>query len=219
MATTFMNLDLPVPTVTLGPEWASDLNAALELVDSHNHTSGKGVKVPTGGLDINADLNFQNNKGYNFRMTQYTSLGAAISGASGAGSVQVVNGDLYYVNSSGVAIQITSGGSVISVPAAADSFEYSTTSGDLTINPASTFVHISVDTGTGAHTITLPSAAAVAAGRIYVIKDAASNANVNPITIATQGGDTLDGEASYLMDSADGAIMVIGNGATAFEII
>ena len=58
MATPLMGLDLPTPTVTLGPAWATQLNAALEVVDAHDHSTGKGTKVPTGGLNINADLDF-----------------------------------------------------------------------------------------------------------------------------------------------------------------
>ncbi len=219
MATPFMNLDLPVPTETLGPEYAVQNNEAFESIDAHDHSSGKGVKIKPGGMDINADLNFQENKAYNLEAVQLINLGSAITGASGAQSIQVVAGDLYYVNDGGTAVQLTDGGAIVSSPGQVQTLEYTTTSGDLTINPASTFVHISVDTSTGAHTITLPLAASVSAGRIYVIKDAAGEANVNEITVAVQGSDTIDDETEIIMDSADGAVMLISNGAASWEII
>jgi hypothetical protein len=49
MATANMNLSLPTVSVTIGPTWATQLNTALETVDVHDHTSGKGVQVPLPG--------------------------------------------------------------------------------------------------------------------------------------------------------------------------
>jgi hypothetical protein len=48
-----MGLDLPVPGVTGGADWAVKLVAAHTTTDGHDHTSGKGVQIPTGGI---ADL-------------------------------------------------------------------------------------------------------------------------------------------------------------------
>ena len=87
MATTFMNLNLPTPTVTLGPEWANQLNAALEVVDQHDHTSDKGQRVPTAGLNINEDLDFNSNKALALQSTQYTEQASALSGATNAASL------------------------------------------------------------------------------------------------------------------------------------
>lgn len=58
VTTANMGMSLPTPGVDTGPGWASALNAALLVVDQHNHTSGKGVRVPVGGLNINSDLPF-----------------------------------------------------------------------------------------------------------------------------------------------------------------
>jgi hypothetical protein len=218
MITSFMNLNLPTVTVTLGPEWATELNQALETVDSHDHSSGKGKKVPVAGIDINASLNFVNNKAFNLLSSQFQIQSVVLSGASNAASVYSVNGDLYYTNGSGTAIQLTSGGSPITVPAAAQSFERVAVNGDLTIDPSDTFVELSVDT-TASRTITMPLAASVIDGRIYMVKDATGNANVNPITIAVQGSDDIDGAVSYTMDSASGSIMLISNGVDAYEIV
>jgi len=204
--------------MTLGPEYANQNNEAFETVDGHDHTSGKGKKVPTGGLDINANLNFQGSKAYGLLSTQFEDQSSALSGALNAMSVYTVDGDLYYTNGSGTAVQLTDGGSPISVPAQVQNFEFTTLAGDLTIGPSDIFVHISVDTS-AQRTVTLPLAASVAAGRIYIIKDATGQALTNPITIDTQGADTLDNAADYTMSSGDGSIMVIGNGVDAWEII
>ena len=56
-----MNLSLPVPTSTVGPAWASQLNTAVEVVDDHDHSSGKGKKVTPAGISINADLDINSN--------------------------------------------------------------------------------------------------------------------------------------------------------------
>lgn len=108
-----MNLNLPTPEVTLGPEWATALNTALDLVDSHDHTSGKGVQVPTAGLNIDANLDFNENKATNLAAVQLQNLAAPDAGALNANSVQIVNGDLWAINGAGVAVQITSGSTVV----------------------------------------------------------------------------------------------------------
>lgn len=104
-----MDLQLPIPTVTLGPDWAVDLNAAFDLVDSHDHTSGKGVLVPSAGLNINTDLSCHSNNLTNVRSTRYINNGSPISGPSDLGAVFESGGDLYYNNSIGQHVQITQG--------------------------------------------------------------------------------------------------------------
>ena len=49
-----MALDLPVVGSTAGPDWATKLNAAITTVDAHDHTTGKGVQIPAGGIAANA---------------------------------------------------------------------------------------------------------------------------------------------------------------------
>jgi hypothetical protein len=57
------NMSLPIPTVGLepGPDYAIDINAALLLVDQHDHTSGNGVQITTQAININADLTLNSN--------------------------------------------------------------------------------------------------------------------------------------------------------------
>lgn len=216
--TNFMNLDLPTVSVTLGPEWASDLNEALEVIDEHDHTSGKGKRVPTAGININAHLDFNEYKAFDLYSAQFDDQVTPLSGASNASSVSVSSGNLYYTNSSGVAVQITSGGAVVSTPGSVETLEYTTVNGDLTIDPNDDFVFLDVDT-TSSRTITLPLASAVSEGRIYAIKDATGDSNTNPMTIAAAGSDEIDTEASVTVESDFACIWVISNGVDKWSIL
>lgn len=218
VTTPFMNLELPVPTQQLGPDWAVELNAALDLVDSHNHTSGQGVQIPTAGLNINAHLSFDGYKATDLFSTQYELQSVPLTGASNANSVSVSSGNLYFTNGSGTSVQITSGGSVVSVPASTNSLEYSTANSDLTIDPTDTFVTIAVDT-TSSRTITLPLASAVATGRFYVIKDATGDSETNPLSLEAAGSDVIDGEVAQELRSSYGAIWAQSDGVSNWVII
>lgn len=112
MATANMNLTEIVPGVTTGPQYATDIVNNFSTIDSHDHTTGKGVQVPSSGININADLPFASNGATGLGKSQYNSLGAALSGSSDYRSVHVVSGELYYLDGSGNAVQLTSSGSV-----------------------------------------------------------------------------------------------------------
>jgi hypothetical protein len=217
MATTFLGLDLPTVSVTVGPLWASKVNAAFDIIDLHDHTSSKGVQVPTSGLNINADLSFNGFRASSLLSSKYNSNASTLVGATNANSVYVKSGDLYFTNSAGTAIQITSGGAIVSTPASINTFEVQPVSSNIVISPASTFSYLTVDT-TASRTVTLPLAANVATGRLYVIKDVSGLANTNNITILTQGSDTIEGASSFVINSNDASVWVIGNGVAKWHI-
>lgn len=107
MTTPNMNLTLPVVSQTPGPTWASEINADLSLIDSHNHTSGNGALVPVAGLDINADLSLDTHA-----LTDVTKV-VLLNGASATNnSVYAVAGNLWWTNGGGTPVQITSGNAV-----------------------------------------------------------------------------------------------------------
>lgn len=106
--------------------------------------------------------------------------------------------------------------------------------GSITINSASTLVltysnvaatpyvvtatdtYLSVDTSALAITIKLPNAPT--ANRVFVIKDRTGNANIRNISVTTIGGVvTIDGVATYTMNTAFAAISLLYNGST-YEI-
>lgn len=211
MATPNLFLELPIPTQTLGPTWATQLNAALEVIDIHDHSSGKGVKVPTAGLNINAALDFNNNAATSLELANFQSASGTPSGAAFSASVSVSNGDLFFTNLSGVPIQITSGGALVSSPGAIQSFDVVSVSTDINIVPSDTFVYLIVDT-TAPRNITLPLSSSVSAGRIYIIKDASGQSFSNNITITASGSDEVDGQSTYTINSNFSSTMIVGDG-------
>lgn len=217
MATVYMNLTLPTVSVTLGPTWATEINTALTTIDDHDHTSGKGRQVPTTGLNINADLSFGGYKATTLKSTQFSSQASALSGASEANATYSLNGDLYFVNGSGVGVQITSGGSVVSTPASANTFELNDVSSNLTIGAADTYVILTVDT-TASRAITLPLASAVTAGRFYIVTDKTGSAREFNITINRAGSDLINGATSFVIDSDRASNMIYSDGSSNWYI-
>lgn len=216
--TPFMNLELPTVSVTLGPEWASELNAALELIDSHDHSDGKGTRVKTAGLDINADLDFNGFRGFGFMSVMLEEQSATLSGASNALSIFSYAGDLWYVSGAGSAVQLTSGGSIVSTPSALETIAYNPVSTDVVLTPLSTEVVLAVDTS-APRSITLPAASAISAGRVFVVKDATGGSETNAVTILPDGSDTIDGTLSVIINSAYGGVWFITNGIDRWSII
>ena len=107
-----MNLDLPVPTVSPGPGWADSLNTALEVIDEHDHTPGKGMQVPTAGLNLDADLTLNENSLLAVHTLELENLTVAEDGPTNAGRIEQISGDLWYINSAGTAVQLTSGNAI-----------------------------------------------------------------------------------------------------------
>lgn len=218
MATTFMNLSLPTPTVTLGPAWASQLNAAMEVVDAHDHSSGKGTTIKTAGLSINADLTFN---GYGATSVSYLSLTAQPSSLSGIDYSQQLyshDGDLWYTNSSGTPVQITAGGSVSPTPGAVDVLEYDTITSNTTLTDLDVVMQ-GVTSTSSSITVTMPLAASVTAGRLFVIKDFSGNSETYPITIAAAGSDVIDGALTVDLDSNFGAKFLVSDGNSTWSAI
>jgi len=71
--------------------------------------------------------------------------------------------------------------------------------------------------GTGGLTITLASADA-ADGNQIMLKDVGGTASSNPITVSTEGSETIDGSSSVTIDVDNGILKVVGDG-TNWDII
>lgn len=110
-----MNLILPGVGQTLGPQYATDLNNSLTLVDQHNHTAGYGVPVPSSGLNINADLSMGGNNLINIKSLRMTPQ-AILAGASDLSCLFVNGVDLYYNDGLGNHVRITQSGGVAGSP-------------------------------------------------------------------------------------------------------
>jgi len=104
-----MNLIEPIVGQELGPQYAFDINNSLTLIDQHNHTPGYGVQIPTAGLNINANLNFNDNFITNLAGMVLT---AQISVPATNNTLYEFGDDLYYIDGIGNNIRLTQSGSV-----------------------------------------------------------------------------------------------------------
>lgn len=211
--TTNMELELPTVSTTLGPEWASLLNAALQVIDAHDHSSGNGAKVTPAGILINAALDMRT-----YQINNAGSLGLDLKSAvdtSDTGSIQLVGGNLWWVNTAGVGVQITSGTSIVS-----------SGSGALSVSAVSTYPYsvVTGDTATvllidcsSARTINLPAAS----NSMYVyVKDSTSQCQTNNMTITPDGSDLIDGNnANYTIDWDDAFVGFISDGVSKWYIM
>lgn len=102
------NMSLIVPDVgTSGPAYATQINTAMDVIDAHDHTPGKGARIPPSGLNINADLPFNGNDAITLRSTRYVAQTAVLGASDDRNCVYSVNGNLYWNNANGIPVQIT----------------------------------------------------------------------------------------------------------------
>ena len=219
--TTNMGMVLPLVGIEVGPTWATEQDTAMDQIDAHDHSSGKGVKVTPAGLNISADLAFASNRASGLHSSQYASLTVAATGTLDLGSLQNVAGNLWWVNTSGTGVQITSGGSLNSSALVSNLYAQQAVSTNLVLNPASSYVEMLVDTS-AARTLTLPAANGVTAGRFYIFKDVTGSAGTNAVTINRAGTDTFTGGGSATSATIDidgGAVMVVSDGTSKWDLV
>lgn len=112
------NMGLVVPSVGVdpGPDWANNLNASLSILDSHDHTPGKGVQVTPDGLNINSDLSFIGNNATLLRSTRFAAQSAPLALSADLGCLYVAGLDLYYNDELGNQVRITQSGGLAGTP-------------------------------------------------------------------------------------------------------
>jgi hypothetical protein len=211
MITPFMFLSLPTPSVTLGPAWATQLNAALSVVDSHDHSNGNGTTVKSAGISINADLPFNGFRATVVKALRLDTQASTLAGVGNSQSVYTYNGDLYWTNGGGVVVQITAGGSLSAISGAVDVIEYESISANTTLTVLNKPL-IGITSSGSSLTITLPAAASVTAGRIFVLKDESGNSETYPISVVPDGADVIDGQLTFTIDSNYGAAFLVSDG-------
>lgn len=128
MSTIFMNLNLPSVLVTIGPDWANDLNTVLTSIDAHDHSSGKGQRITPAGLNINTDLNISNNRLIGVAGLTCQNLTTQPTNNS---SIYVYNDNLWFRDNLGNNIQLTEDGFLYAGAVEADS-----SIGDVTYLPS-----------------------------------------------------------------------------------
>lgn len=109
-----MSLLIPTPGVEPGPQYATDLNSSLTIVDGHNHTPGSGVLITPQALNVNSDLTFQNNFATNIAGLQLSAPSSYSTTATLYTNTQSGGGivDLFYNDGAGNIIPITKAGAI-----------------------------------------------------------------------------------------------------------
>lgn len=105
-----MLIDLPA----LGGDegvWDDKINAALGLIDAHDHTTDKGTRVPSAGLNINANLSFGGFSLTSIGSVDFTAVAALASGTKRI-FVSSSDNELYWRTNAGTNVKLTSGSSI-----------------------------------------------------------------------------------------------------------
>jgi microcystin-dependent protein len=112
------NMGLPVPIVgvTIGPNYATDVNNCLGLVDSHDHSFGRGVQITPAGINISSDLAANSNNITLLRSTRYVSQPTPLNLLSDVNTIYTVGNDLFYNDGLGNQIRITQSGAITGTP-------------------------------------------------------------------------------------------------------
>lgn len=111
-----MSLIIPGVGTTFGPDWASDINASLLLIDSHDHSAGSGVQITPSGININSDLTMAANNLIDARSVRMQVQGSPLALASDLGCIYVSGADLYFNDTAGNQVRITASGAVAGTP-------------------------------------------------------------------------------------------------------
>lgn len=111
MATTNMGLTTSTPLVTTGPAWANNVESNWDVLDAHDHSSGKGVQITPSGININTNLEYNSFSAIGLQSTRYNNQSAVLS-SSIVTTVYAKDGNLYFNNGTGNAVQVTNGTSV-----------------------------------------------------------------------------------------------------------
>lgn len=109
---TLPNMGLITPT--LGGDsgaWDDKINACFALVDAHDHTAGKGVRITPAAMNINANLSFG---GFAITAAGQVAFTAVAALTSGAKTIFVSSADneLYWRTNAGVNVKLTNGTSI-----------------------------------------------------------------------------------------------------------
>src|SRR6185437_2684658 len=108
------NMNLPVPAVgtTTGPSYADDINDCMDVIDSHDHSSGYGVQITPAGININSDFDINNYNITEPRTVRFYPQTSTLIGGSDLCCIYSVGPELYYTDGNNNPVQITDNGSI-----------------------------------------------------------------------------------------------------------
>jgi microcystin-dependent protein len=107
-----MNLLVPGAGTEPGPQFATDVNYSLTLIDSHDHTTGNGVPITSDALSITNTLPMNNNYLSSIRGLTLNDQQGVTPDSS---SLYMNGSDLYWSYDGVTPVQITNGTSVAGV--------------------------------------------------------------------------------------------------------
>ncbi len=115
------NMSLIIPTVGVdpGPDWASNLNASLSILDQHTHAPGSGIAITQDAISLSASaapydsLTFSGTNAFALRSVRFTAQPSALALATDVGCIYESGVDLYYNDGAGNQIRLTQGGSIV----------------------------------------------------------------------------------------------------------
>jgi len=214
VADTIMGQTVPTDS-TPGPLYAEDIaNNLLYHVAPHTHTGPgnlDGYQLGAESLDITSDINFNTTNLNSLRSARFTSQSSSLVGSQDLNSIYVVNGNLFYNNNDGYAVQITTNNTIIDV----SNFLTSLTPVSITnpvvpfvIPSSATYNLLEISSSTNAVTITLPIASTVSNGRFYFFQDVGGVAETNNVTIQVAGGS---GNLIYNSSNAGATSVVLAD--------
>lgn len=114
MTTSNMGLTQPTPTTATGPGWANSLNTNSGIIDVHDHSSGKGVKIGAPGLDIQSDISTNGNRLSDAKSVVFKDQSSSLASTDARG-IYSLNGNLFFVNGT-TDVQITNGTALAGTP-------------------------------------------------------------------------------------------------------
>lgn len=112
--TTLPNLNLTLPTRGAPGSglWGDTEDNNLTLLDAHDHSSGKGVRIKTAGIAIDADLSFSSLYAPTaLNRITFSSI-AALSSNNKSLFVSNADNELYWRSNAGANVKLTSGSSL-----------------------------------------------------------------------------------------------------------
>lgn len=202
-------LTLPVVGSTVDPKWAAETNANWETLNATAY--GSGSQVPSAGLNINGDVSWNGFNLTGLRALRMQIQSGTLTGANDKVELYSVNGDLYFNNSAGTAVRLTTGAQ-LATSGSNGSFGVKSVTSDLTVPSSATYNVLTVNTTAVRH-VTLPASAA-APGFTLFVQDVTGNAASNPIQFIPVGSNTINGvNATASVAQPFGSWILQSNGA------
>lgn len=91
--------------------WDDENNACWQDYDAHDHTAGNGARIPTAGININADLSFGGFAGVHLGQISFDQIATLVTGATSL-FVDAADHELYWRTAGGANVKLTAGASI-----------------------------------------------------------------------------------------------------------